>query len=510
MTAEKSPHRGFSSGPRSAPAVSSVGRSAAAGGPPHLHGPPYISSVFSNSAPHQGLFVPNYSLASVSAQPPGSSLPQASRPVTMTLITTTDFFLLRASESSAEVLGKQSNLLQRSWISELLPQEDHLALHPLCQWLISPPGVHLSTDRETESVVDRSTWPELTQPADGSPFPEKNIRMIRADGSLIPVGLRMFLGRGSGLDFRCVRDQESNIACWVSDLCFLLVSLPRHPETFSKAYIVVSCTVRDPSPVSTTPTFQSSTPILRPRSATDAERGDRPLRNQSSFPNDLRHSFAVPSSSVPTRPSGRQHDMPSLPSITSLTNEVDLAHQSRRGSLSGETSGAPTFLNPFAPSQTLLPPTQSQSQTFRFQPRPQPADTSHRPRGIVLPPPTMVGYGSHSARLNSPSIYGHHRPMSTESISSQPQGKDLQLPGFSSFAARGSVTSIESGFSGAPSEALWSPSLVDEPWRRRGSALRMGTGDSTSGAMDGLGLEPLEPPSFPFPGPHSHLSPDLR
>jgi hypothetical protein len=210
--------------------------------------------------------------------------------------------------------------------------------------------------------------------------------------------------------------------------------------------------------------------------------------------------------------------MPSLPSISTLTNEVDLA-QRARATLSAGGGPAPTFLNPFASSSaaTAAAPMHVQStntsQTFRFQqPRPPTSDgIGRRPHGIVLPPPTMVGFGG--SRLASPGIYGQHqRPMSTES--GHHAGGSLAkdgLPAFGSFAARGSIASIESTFSAAPSEALWSPSVMDEPPpRRRGSALRLGTGDSSNSTMDGIVTQPLEPPAFPFPAETLHLRPGSR
>lgn len=297
----------------------------------------------------------------------------------------------------------------------------------------------------------------------------------------------------------------------------------RNPETFSRAYIVISCLVTHVTPPSST-SFPAPAPLPRPKSATSLAPDAGPsYRPHAAVADSQRHRASISVFDPPPLPRHHLRQMPSLPSISTLTHEVDRAQQSRMSSLGssgGGSGGPPTFRNPFeaSPSPTLRappppPPSEhrSQSQTFRFQPRPQTGE-SHRPRGIVLPPPTMVGFGAHG-RLASPGIYGsHHRPMSTDSQYSSMSlsgggggrsgSKDF-LPGFASFAARGSVASIESSFSATPSDALWSPAPLDEPFRRRGSALRTGTGDSSS--MDGVVSQPLEPPSFPFPHDSHHL-----
>lgn len=212
---EQPPYGTDQGGPLSAPAFSSsFSRSSVGGGGggvarinllPSAQPPAPLSS----SAPPETFFTPDYSVASPpfsTATPVVPPRPRPPRPLSMILLTTTDFFLLRASDSSVEVLGKPSTALQRSWMSDLLPSEDLLALFPLCQWLVSPPGVHLSTDPGTEAAIEGATWPELTLPAEGTPYPEKEVRMHKADGSLVAVNLRMHLGRGAGLDFRCARD----------------------------------------------------------------------------------------------------------------------------------------------------------------------------------------------------------------------------------------------------------------------------------------------------------------
>jgi hypothetical protein len=162
-------------------------------------GAPPPPGALSSSAPAQALFAADYSLAPTAAAPP-----QRGRPLSMILLTTTDFFLLRASESSVAVLGKPSATLERSWMSDLLPSDDLLALYPLCQWLVSPPGVHLSTDQEAEHAIDTAAWSKLTQAAEGTPYPEKEIRLRRGDGTFVGVNLRMHLGSGAGLDFKSV------------------------------------------------------------------------------------------------------------------------------------------------------------------------------------------------------------------------------------------------------------------------------------------------------------------
>ena len=435
----------------------------------------------------------------------------------MILLTTTDFFLLRASESSVAVLGKLSASLERSWMSELLPSDDLLALHPLCQWLVSPPGVHLSTDQEAELAIDTASWSKLTQAAEGTPYPEKEIRLRRSDGSLVGVNLRMHLGSGAGLDFKSVL----LCSCCLDlneVLIRLILPLTRHPKTFSKAYIVVTCIVSESSPPSTAP-YSTATSALSPRlksAAEAAQSSSRPISGQAAF---AHHND--PHGPSPVALAARQYlrPIPSLPSISTLTNEVDLA-QRARATLSAGGGPAPTFLNPFASAAAVAPmqlPPASSSQTFRFQqPRPPTSDgNSRRPHGIVLPPPTMIGFGGNSAsRLASPGIYGQHqRPMSTDSAHYAGGGgltKD-GLPAFASFAARGSIASIESMFSNAPSDALWSPSVMDEPPRRRGSALRLGTGDSSNSTMDGIISQPLDAPAFPFPERDMlHLRPGSR
>lgn len=282
---------------------------------------------------------------------------------------------------------------------------------------------------------------------------------------------------------------------------------PRRPETFSKAYIVVTCVVSEPSPPSTAtfPTVASAE-APRPRSSNGAAGNNNRPMSASAYPLD-------PHGPSPVALAARQfmRPVPSLPSISTLTNEVDLAQRARATLSAGGGGPAPTFLNPFSATATTAGPMQGplagSSQTFRFQqPRPPTSDGSggRRPHGIVLPPPTMVGFGGSSAsRLASPGIYGQHqRPMSTDSGHYAGGGLSKDgLPAFASFAARGSIASIESTFSAAPSDALWSPSVLDEPPpRRRGSALRLGTGDSSNSTMDGIVAQPLEPPAFPFPG----------
>lgn len=140
------------------------------------------------------IFPPEYS---VSASNPSSKS-------TITIITTTDLFILRCSSSSLPLLGRPSSSLNQTWLSSLFDDGDHWTIEQIKAWLTSPPGSPISTNRLTEKRINELEDAALESPTQGTPYPDRDVKLKRLDGTWSKFNLRMHLGRGGGLDLRFV------------------------------------------------------------------------------------------------------------------------------------------------------------------------------------------------------------------------------------------------------------------------------------------------------------------
>lgn len=183
-----SPHGGPSSSLPS-PAIPTSASSSSSSSSYFSRGP-----VPSSSSAAPSLFPPDFSLSG----PSSSSYP----PRIVTLATTTEFLIIRSSESSVPLLGLSSSRLRESWLGSMLSAEDMLALDPVREWLTAPPGLVLTTSTETVALVEELSEQAVESPAAGTPYPDRDVTVKRSDGAWTDFNLRMHLGRGAGLDLR--------------------------------------------------------------------------------------------------------------------------------------------------------------------------------------------------------------------------------------------------------------------------------------------------------------------
>ncbi|CED82032.1 Zn(2)-C6 fungal-type DNA-binding domain [Phaffia rhodozyma] len=167
------------------------------------------SSVLSSSSTSYG-----YSCSADSSLSPRPSL--ASTPATtITLIATTDLYILRCSASSLQLLGREASSMSHRWLSSLLVEDDLWATEQIRDPLTYPTGHRVRTSRSIEELIERLDDAMLESPVEGTSYPDRDVRLKRADGSWEGYNMRMHLGRAGGLD--------------LGDL-----------NTYSNAYIVIS------------------------------------------------------------------------------------------------------------------------------------------------------------------------------------------------------------------------------------------------------------------------------
>jgi hypothetical protein len=190
-----------------------------------------------NLSPYSQSFPPQPSLR-VDRNPYIARLPSTSTPITLpspplfTVFTTTDLRILRCTRASYPLTGFppqefiNTNLLD--WVMPhdrpLLEMEHgRLMNNPMC------PG-HLHSDRETQESMSQRSEAELQSPVAGmkEPYPNQNVRVMRADQQYSVFNVRLHLGGGLGGSL------------W-------------RPETLGKVYFVISLLLLPPPTPSAIP-----------------------------------------------------------------------------------------------------------------------------------------------------------------------------------------------------------------------------------------------------------------
>ncbi|WVQ84461.1 hypothetical protein IAT38_006613 [Cryptococcus sp. DSM 104549] len=150
-------------------------------------------------------------------------------PQPFTLFTTTEFRILRASPSCYPLIGYHPNefvnLNLLDWID---PQDRHL-LDVERGRLLSVPYVEQplrSTDVTQTAITQRSEL-ELLSPAEGmrEPYPNKNVRVLHADGRYSAFNVRLHLGGGLGASLW----QPNSLGRVYIVVSFLAIPRPHNP-----------------------------------------------------------------------------------------------------------------------------------------------------------------------------------------------------------------------------------------------------------------------------------------